>query len=465
MGAFHAGHHALMRAARERCDTVVVSLFVNPAQFNEAADLAAYPRDEARDAAEAAALGRRRPLRAAGRGGLSAGLRHHGARRGPVRRARGRRARARPLRRRVHGGDQAASTSWRPTSRSSARRTPSRSPSCAAWCATSTCPSSSSSSPPCASRTGSRCSSRNVRLTPGERAPRRRPLARPARRRDAVAARRARRRARSSARRARALNGVEPEYLALVDPDSFQPITTVDGRVLVAVAARIGADPPDRQHHRPDGGDPGAGADHLGGAASCRPRPGTTQARHAHQARRDASARRADRDGHRLRPSQRARRRGGRRRRRAGRRLGRQQRARLRGHRAGHRRGAADAGRRRPARPARRRCWSATCPFGSYEASDAQAIGTAHRFVKEAGCDAVKLEGGGAMAERARAIVRAGVPVMGHVGPHPADRDRARRLPRSGPHGRARQARCSTTRSRSRRRAASRSSSRPSRPR
>src|SRR5690349_24148158 len=55
-------------------------------------------------------------------------------------------------------------------------------------------------------------------------------------------------------------------------------------------------------------------------------------------------------------------------------------------------------------------------PFGSYEASDAHAIETAHRFVKEAGCDGVKLEGGGAMAERARAIVRAGVPVMGHVG-------------------------------------------------
>jgi 3-methyl-2-oxobutanoate hydroxymethyltransferase len=55
-------------------------------------------------------------------------------------------------------------------------------------------------------------------------------------------------------------------------------------------------------------------------------------------------------------------------------------------------------------------------PFGSYEASDAHAIATAHRFVKEAGVDAVKLEGGGASAERARAIVRAGVPVMGHVG-------------------------------------------------
>src|SRR5215210_6172446 len=55
-------------------------------------------------------------------------------------------------------------------------------------------------------------------------------------------------------------------------------------------------------------------------------------------------------------------------------------------------------------------------PFGSYEASDEQAIRTAQRFVKEAGCDAVKLEGGGASVRRARAIVGAGIPVMGHVG-------------------------------------------------
>jgi 3-methyl-2-oxobutanoate hydroxymethyltransferase len=55
-------------------------------------------------------------------------------------------------------------------------------------------------------------------------------------------------------------------------------------------------------------------------------------------------------------------------------------------------------------------------PFGSYEASDEQAIATAQRFVKEGGVEAVKLEGGGASVERARAIVRAGVPVMGHVG-------------------------------------------------
>src|SRR5436305_98177 len=55
-------------------------------------------------------------------------------------------------------------------------------------------------------------------------------------------------------------------------------------------------------------------------------------------------------------------------------------------------------------------------PFGSYEASDQQAIETAQRFVKEAGCDAVKLERGGTTVQRARAIVDAGIPVMGHVG-------------------------------------------------
>jgi 3-methyl-2-oxobutanoate hydroxymethyltransferase len=55
-------------------------------------------------------------------------------------------------------------------------------------------------------------------------------------------------------------------------------------------------------------------------------------------------------------------------------------------------------------------------PFGSYELSNEQAIATAMRYVKEAGCDVVKLERGGASVERARAIVRAGIPVMGHVG-------------------------------------------------
>jgi pantoate--beta-alanine ligase len=57
MGAMHAGHAALFRAARPECDVLVASLFVNPAQFSEAADLDAYPRDFDRDAAFADAEG------------------------------------------------------------------------------------------------------------------------------------------------------------------------------------------------------------------------------------------------------------------------------------------------------------------------------------------------------------------------------------------------------------------------
>jgi 3-methyl-2-oxobutanoate hydroxymethyltransferase len=55
-------------------------------------------------------------------------------------------------------------------------------------------------------------------------------------------------------------------------------------------------------------------------------------------------------------------------------------------------------------------------PFGSYESSNEQAIENAQRFVKEAGCAAVKLERGGPSVDRARAIARSGIPVMGHVG-------------------------------------------------
>ena len=102
-------------------------------------------------------------------------------------------------------------------------------------------------------------------------------------------------------------------------------------------------------------------------------------------------------------------------------------------------------------------------PFGSYEVSDEQAITTAMRMVKEAGCDAVKLEGGGeSSVSRARAIVGAGIPVMGHVGLTPQTstalggwKAQGRTAARGGAHRRARRARCRT-------RAASRSSSRRS---
>ena len=57
MGAFHEGHLSLIRRARDECDVVVVSLFVNPSQFNDPADLEKYPRDRERDEAMAAEIG------------------------------------------------------------------------------------------------------------------------------------------------------------------------------------------------------------------------------------------------------------------------------------------------------------------------------------------------------------------------------------------------------------------------
>jgi pantoate--beta-alanine ligase len=239
MGAFHAGHHSLIRAARERCDTVVVSLFVNPAQFNEAADLEAYPRDEARDAAEAAELGAdvlyapsveevyppgfTTTVRVEG---LSDVL--EGAERGPGHFAGvctvvtklfnvvapdvaffGQKdaQQVAVLRRMVRDLDIPVELAVLPTVRET---------------------------------DGLALSSRNVLLSPDERV-RALSLSRALRAAETAVAG-GEREARAIERAARAaLNGVEPEYLALVDPDSFQPVQTVDGRVLVAVAARIGA--------------------------------------------------------------------------------------------------------------------------------------------------------------------------------------------------------------------------------
>jgi pantoate--beta-alanine ligase len=239
MGAFHAGHHALIRAARERCDVVVVSLFVNPAQFDEASDLEAYPRDEARDTGEAAALGVdvlyapsvdevypdgfATSVRVAGLSDV-----FEGAERGPGHFAGvctvvtkllnlvapdvaffGQKdaQQVAVLRRMVRDLDVPAELHVVPTVREP---------------------------------DGLALSSRNVRLAPDERS-RALSLSRALRAAEAAVAD-GERDAAAVARAARAaMNGVDPEYLAVVDPDSFAPVQTVDGRVLVAVAARIGA--------------------------------------------------------------------------------------------------------------------------------------------------------------------------------------------------------------------------------
>jgi pantoate--beta-alanine ligase len=238
MGAFHAGHHSLMRAARERCDEVVVSLFVNPAQFNDSADLAAYPRSAERDAAEAVELGvdvlYAPSVEEVYPPGFATAVRVEGlsdvlegAQRGPEHFAGvctvvtkllnvvtpdlaffGQKdaQQVAVLRRMVRDLDLPVELAVLPTVREP---------------------------------DGLAMSSRNRALAPDERE-RAVALSRALRAaEDAVTA--GERDAAAVAAAARAeMNGVEPEYLALVDPDSFQPVKTVDGRVLVTVAARIG---------------------------------------------------------------------------------------------------------------------------------------------------------------------------------------------------------------------------------
>jgi pantoate--beta-alanine ligase len=239
MGAFHAGHHSLIRAARERCETVVVSLFVNPAQFEEAADLAAYPRDERRDAAEAEELGvdvlYAPPVEEVYPPGFATSVRVEGlsdvlegAERGPGHFAGvctvvtkllnvvtpdiaffGQKdaQQVAVLRRMVRDLDIGVELAVMPTVREP---------------------------------DGLALSSRNVRLAPDERR-RALALARALRAAEAAVTRGEREAAAIAAAARSAMDGVQPEYLALVDPESFEPVQTVDGRVLVAVAARIGA--------------------------------------------------------------------------------------------------------------------------------------------------------------------------------------------------------------------------------
>ena len=240
MGALHEGHLSLVRHARATCDEVVVSLFVNPAQFDDTADLAAYPRDEARDAALAAQAGAD-ILFAPAPGevyppgfattvhvdGLTATL--EGAHRGvahfdgvatvvtkllnmvaPDVAFFGQKdaQQALVIRRLVRDLDIPARIEVRPTIRE---------------------------------HDGLALSSRNVHL---EGADRERALAL----RDALraaeaalqAGERDARALRETALQAMRDHGVEPDYLELVSTDDLSPIARVDGEALLAVAARVG---------------------------------------------------------------------------------------------------------------------------------------------------------------------------------------------------------------------------------
>jgi pantoate--beta-alanine ligase len=240
MGAFHAGHHALMRAAREACDEVVVSLFVNPAQFNEASDLAAYPRSEEKDAAEAAGLGVdvlfapaveeiypdgfATSVRVDGLGEIL-----EGAERGPGHFAGVCTVVAKLFN--IVAPDVAYFGQKDAQQVAVLRR----------MTADLDIPVRIEVVETVREPDGLALSSRNVRLDPIERE---RALALSqaltAARVAIGAGERDPERIRAAALGAMAPHGVAPEYLALVNPDTFLPVDAVNGRVLVAVAARVG---------------------------------------------------------------------------------------------------------------------------------------------------------------------------------------------------------------------------------
>jgi pantoate--beta-alanine ligase len=240
MGALHEGHLSLIHAARAENDVVVVSLFVNPAQFNEASDLAAYPRDEARDAEAAAAAGAdllfAPPVEEVYPPGFSttvrvSGLTEHleGEHRGtghfegvatvvckllnmaqPDVAYFGQKdaQQAAVIRRLVRDLDIPARVAVCPTVRE---------------------------------RDGLALSSRNVHLKGADR-DRALALAKAleAAKHAVEAGERDPTAVAAAGRSAMARLGVEPEYLALVSPDDLLPVQRINGAVLVAVAARVG---------------------------------------------------------------------------------------------------------------------------------------------------------------------------------------------------------------------------------
>ena len=171
MGALHDGHLSLVAAAKAACDRVIVTIFVNPKQFNKPEDLENYPRTEG-GRAQAGALRHRRALRAGRRSDVSRRLRHHRLR-GRADGGDGRHPPPRPFRRGRDGRDQALSCRRWPPMRSLARRIFSSCRWCAAWRADLDIPVTVHGCPTIREIDGLAMSSRNLLLSDRARAWRR----------------------------------------------------------------------------------------------------------------------------------------------------------------------------------------------------------------------------------------------------------------------------------------------------
>ncbi len=240
MGALHAGHESLVRRARAAHDLVVVSLFVNPAQFEEDLDLEAYPRDEARDAVLSAAAGADLLFAPDAAEvyppGFSTTVSVAGL--------------GEPLEGVVRGPGHFAGVATvvlkllnmvQPTSAYFGQKDAQQAVVVRRLVRDLDLPVSIEVCPTVRERDGLAMSSRNARLNAGERA-------------RAVALHRALGAAESSvaagereassilrlARVAMRPHAVEPEYLALVHTDTLAPLDRIDGEALLAVAARVG---------------------------------------------------------------------------------------------------------------------------------------------------------------------------------------------------------------------------------
>jgi pantoate--beta-alanine ligase len=240
MGALHEGHLSLIRHARAHCDVVVVSLFVNPAQFNERADLERYPRREADDAALAGTAGADVLFTPAVEEVYPPGFSTSVEVFGVTERLEGA-SRGREHFRGVATVVTKLLCMAMPDVAFFGQKDAQQVVVIRRLVADLNLPMRIEALPTVREPDGVAMSSRNALLSADERS---RVVALPAALAAAIAHAAAGERSAAAilaaAREAMRPYSVEPEYLALVAPDTLEPIDTLDGEALLALAARIG---------------------------------------------------------------------------------------------------------------------------------------------------------------------------------------------------------------------------------